>query len=221
SDEVVLTDLAVDRNYEISVVAVNSQGQGPAGVPVVVWVGEAVPTAPPRDVTPQPISPTEVTLTWKPPLLAQQNGDLLGYKIFYLMTESPEEQEPGRRIEEEIEVVPASATSHSLVFLDKFTQYRIQVLAFNPAGDGPRSKAVLVRTHQGLPSAPRNISFSEITMNSLIVAWEPPRRRNGLIHSYLVTYETIEQDERFSKQVKQKVSERRLAVGGLEEEVEY
>ncbi|XP_045491212.1 protein sidekick isoform X2 [Colias croceus] len=221
SSEVVLTDLAVDRNYEISVYAVNSQGLGPGGAPAVVWVGEAVPTAPPGQVAAEPVSPTEVALTWQPPTLDQQNGDLLGYKIFYLMTESPEEPEPGRKIEEEIEVVPATATSHSLVFLDKFTQYRIQVLAFNPAGDGPRSHAVLARTHQGLPSAPRNISFSDITMNSLVVSWEPPRKRNGLIHSYLVTYETIEQDERFSKQVKQKVSERRLAVGGLEEEVEY
>lgn len=44
------------------------------------------------------------------------------------MTESPEEPEPGRKAEEEIEVVPATATSHSLVFLDKFTQYRIQVI---------------------------------------------------------------------------------------------
>ncbi|XP_072943917.1 protein sidekick isoform X2 [Epargyreus clarus] len=221
SEEVILKELAVDRNYEISVCAVNSQGAGPAGTPAVVWVGEAVPTAPPRDVTAAPVSPTEVALTWQPPLQAQQNGDLLGYKIFYLMTESPEEPEPGRRVEEEIEVVPATATSHSLVFLDKFTQYRIQVLAFNPAGDGPRSSAVLVRTHQGLPSAPRNITFSDITMNSLVVSWEPPHRRNGLIQSYLVTYETVEQDERFSKQVKQKVTERRLAVGGLEEEAEY
>lgn len=47
------------------------------------------------------------------------------------MTESPEEPEPGRRAEEEIEVVPATATSHSLVFLDKFTQYRIQVQIFS------------------------------------------------------------------------------------------
>ncbi|XP_026329233.1 protein sidekick isoform X2 [Hyposmocoma kahamanoa] len=221
SEEVVLTDLALDRNYEIGVCAVNSQGAGPSGTPAVVWVGEAVPTAPPRDVTAEPLSPTEVTLKWQPPLLAQQNGDLLGYKVFYLMTESAEEPEPGRRIEEEIEVVPATATSHSLVFLDKFTQYRIQVLAFNPAGDGPRSTAILVRTHQGLPSAPRNITFIDITMNSLVVSWEAPHRCNGLIQYYLVTYETIEQDERFSKQVKQKVTERRLAVGSLEEEVEY
>lgn len=221
SEEVILSELAVDRNYEISVCAYNSQGAGPSGTPAVVWVGEAVPTAPPRDVIAEPLSPTEVALKWRPPLLAQQNGDLLGYKIFYLVTESPEEVEPGRKAEEETEVVPATSSSHSLVFLDKFTQYRIQVLAFNPAGDGPRSNAILVQTHQGFPSAPRNISFTDITMNSLVVSWEAPHRRNGLVQSYLVTYETIEQDERFSKQVKQKVTERQLAVGGLEEEVEY
>ncbi|XP_059054428.1 protein sidekick [Achroia grisella] len=221
SEEVVLTELAVDRNYEISVCALNSQGGGPAGTPAVVWVGEAVPTAPPGHVRAAALSPTEVALSWQPPLAAHQNGDLLGYKIFYLMTDSPEEPEPGRRVEEETEVVPATATSHSLVFLDKYTQYRIQVLAFNPAGDGPRSSAISVRTHQGLPSAPRNITFNDITMNSLVVSWEAPQRRNGLIQAYLVTYETIEQDERFSKQVKQKVTERRLAVGGLEEEEEY
>lgn len=221
TSEAVLTELAVDRNYEISVCGVNSQGSGPAGTPAVVWVGEAVPTAPPAALSAVPLSPTEVTLNWAPPALHHRNGDLLGYKIFYIMTESPEDPEPGRRVEEEIEVVPATATSHSLVFLDKYTQYRIQVLAFNAAGDGPRSNAVVARTMQGLPSAPRNITFTDITMNSLVVAWEPPRRRNGPVQAYLVTYETVQQDERFSKQVKQKVTERRLAVGGLEEEAEY
>lgn len=81
SEEVVLTDLAVDRNYEISVCAVNSQGAGPAGAPAVVWVGEAVPTAPPQGVQARALSPTEVVLSWSPPHLAQQNGDLLGYKV--------------------------------------------------------------------------------------------------------------------------------------------
>lgn len=51
-------------------------------------------------------------------------------------------------MEEETEVVPATYVSHSLVFLDKYTEYKIQILAFNPAGDGPRSIPIIVRTHQ-------------------------------------------------------------------------
>lgn len=70
------------------------------------------------------------------------------------MTNSPQELE--KKQEEEIEVVPASYLTHSLVFLDKYTEYRIQVLAFNPAGDGPRSPPITVRTKQVII----HISFS-------------------------------------------------------------
>lgn len=111
------------------------------------------------------------------------------------MTKSPQELEKDKKIEEEIEVVPASSTSHSLVFLDKYTEYRIQILAFNPAGDGPRSKPITVKTLQGLPGPPINLRFTEITMNSLKVMWDSPKKRNGDIIGYIVTYETTEQNE--------------------------
>lgn len=92
-------------------------------------------------------------------------------------------------------MVAATTTSHSLVFLDKYTEYRIQILAFNPAGDGPRSQPITVKTLQGAPSAPVNLHFMEITMNSLQVIWDPPKKRNGDIIGYIVTYETTEQNE--------------------------
>lgn len=118
-------------------------------------------------------------------------------------------------------MVAASMTSHSLVFLDKFTEYRIQILAFNPAGDGPRSRPITVKTSPGLPGAPMNLRFSEITMNSLIVSWDPPKKRNGEIKGYIVTYETTKENEKFSKQVKQKVSNVTLQIQSLEEEITY
>lgn len=67
-------------------------------------------------------------------------------QIFYLVTDSPQNLE--KKQEEEIEVVPASCLAHSLIFLDKYTEYRIQILAFNPAGDGPRTSPITVRTKQ-------------------------------------------------------------------------
>ncbi|KAL0272261.1 UNVERIFIED_CONTAM: hypothetical protein PYX00_005306 [Menopon gallinae] len=178
-DMIVLTDLTRDKNYEIVVVPFNSQGDGPPSPPVTVYVGEAVPTGEPRGLECEPVSSTEVRLKWLPPVQSQQNGDLLGYKIFYLVIDSP--QEFDRKTEEEIEVVPATYQSHNLVFLDKFTEYRIQMLAFNPAGDGPRSAPVTVKTLQGLPGPPIDLSFNDITMSSLRVSWNPPKMRNGLI----------------------------------------
>ena len=216
----ILKDLTQDQNYEIVVYPVNSQGLGPPSTPpIVFYVGEAVPTGEPQEFEGAAVSSTEVRLKWKAPNHAAQNGDLLGYKIFYLVTNSPQPFEEGYKIEEEIEVVPASYNSHSLVFLDKYTEYQIQMLAFNPAGDGPRSRKVTIRTLQGLPGVPMNLTFSEITMNSLKVSWNPPKYRNGDIIGYIVTYETTEDNEKFSKQVKQKVTETELVIHNLEEEV--
>lgn len=81
------------------------------------------------------------------------------------------------------------------MFLDKFTQYRIQILAFNPAGDGPRSAPLTVKTLQGLPGPPGSLQFSEITMQSLKVSWDAPKKRNGEILGYIVTYETTEEND--------------------------
>ena len=50
----------------------------------------------------------------------------------------------------EIEVVPASHNSRSLIFLEMYTNYTISILAFNPAGEGPESEVVSVRTLQGI-----------------------------------------------------------------------
>lgn len=115
--------------------------------------------------------------------------------MFYLVTDSPQKQDKTKKIEEEIEIVPATSVSHSLVFLDKYTEYRIQILAFNPAGDGPRSQAISVRTHEGLPGAPEFLNFTDITMTSMRVNWESPKKRNGIIVAYIVTYETTQQNE--------------------------
>lgn len=53
-----------------------------------------------------------------------------------------------------------------------------------------------MRTLQGLPGPPMNLQFTDITMNSLNVSWDPPKKRNGDILGYIVTYETTEQNER-------------------------
>ncbi|CAB3378147.1 Hypothetical predicted protein [Cloeon dipterum] len=225
--EAILDNLQKDVTYEFIVIPFNSQGMGPASTPATVYVGEAVPTGKPRDLKAEAVSPTEVRLNWKPPPQGQQNGDLLGYKIYYVMTCQPalEDTQDFKKpviAEQELEVVAAPSTSHSLVFLDQFTTYQITIVAFNPAGDGPPSTAVTVTTLQGLPGPPANLTFVDITMTSIMVTWDPPVNRNGKIMGYVVTYETTENNDRFTKQVKQKVSNATsLFVQGLEEEVAY
>lgn len=76
-----------------------------------------------------------------------------------------------------------------------YTRYVITILCFNPAGDGPKSEPVYVRTLEDLPGPVANLKFSDITMNSLKVVWDVPTRLNGKIEGYLVTYETAQPDE--------------------------
>uniref|UniRef100_A0A182PUC6 Protein sidekick n=1 Tax=Anopheles epiroticus TaxID=199890 RepID=A0A182PUC6_9DIPT len=235
----ILDDLTQDRNYEIILQPFNSQGSGPPSPPVAVYVGEAVPIGEPLNIEAKAISSTEVYLSWSPPQQNTQNGELLGYKIFYLVTDPSATDlnsapsvangeinirsmvRRNKAPEEEIEVVPATYNTHNLVFLDKYTEYRIQILAFNPAGDGPRSAPIIVKTLPGLPGPPTRLVFADITMNSLKVSWDVPRKRNGLIRGYIVAYETTKDNEKFSKQVKQKVTGTSLKVLNLEEEVTY
>lgn len=49
---------------------------------------------------------------------------------------------------------------------------------------------------KGVPGPPTDLQFSEITMNSLKVSWTSPKRKNGLLLGYIITYETAEQNER-------------------------
>jgi Fibronectin type III domain. len=47
-----------------------------------------------------------------------------------------------------------------------------------------------------LPGPPSNLRFSDITMSSLMVSWDRPKKPNGEIIGYIVSYETAEQNER-------------------------
>ncbi|XP_035707340.1 protein sidekick isoform X3 [Folsomia candida] len=223
ASSVVLTDLTRDKNYEISVIPFNSRGTGEASRPITVYVGEAVPTGEPREIKIKSVSSTEVTIEWKPPFQNQQNGDLLGYKIYYQTNSTS-----SHTSEEELEVVPAWTTSHTLFFLEMFSEYSIRMSAFNPAGDGPSTPIFLVKTEQGPPGPISNITFYDITMTSLKLSWEKPTKPNGEITHYLVTYETVVEasgnsgeDHVISKQVRQKVSCCSLLVENLEEETSY
>lgn len=213
STSVSLENLEPDRIYEIKVFAYNDAGLGPSSVPFSVYVGEAVPSGPPREVKANALSSTEIGVTWEPPLENQQNGDLLGYKIFY--------QSEIKGTPEELEVVPVSTTSYVLMDLSKYRDYRIQISAFNPAGSSPRSESLCVRTLEDVPGPPGPISFSAITMTSLNVSFKEPKNKNGRIRGYQITYETAVNDSNLSKHIQETVSETYLSIKGLRELVTY
>ncbi|UYV77069.1 SDK2 [Cordylochernes scorpioides] len=206
-----LPSLEPDTNYEVRVFATNSQGDSEASQPVTVFVGEAVPNGEPQQIRAEAMGPTEIRVSWQPPPVSQQNGDVMGYKVFYWGNGS-----------EEMEALPASTTSFLLSDLIPWTTYSMQVLAFNAAGDGPRSSISTVTTLEDIPGPPGPITFMDITMSSVNVSWSPPSAPNGRLLRYQVSYETAPHpDATISKQVQQRVTTSHLWVEGLGESVPY
>ncbi|KPM09144.1 sidekick-like protein, partial [Sarcoptes scabiei] len=232
--QAIIENLERDQHYEIRVIAFNSQGDGPSTKPKVVYVGEAVPTGEPLEISAEPLSSTEIKVTWRPPDQSKQNGQIMGYKIFYWIqsaaqsslfanahsvSDLTQNDVAKSNPKEMMEIVPDTLESFILLDLLKWTNYSIQVSAFNPAGDGPRSKPIVVRTKEDLPGEIGLLKFDEITMSQVKVSWKPPIEPNGLLLGYYITYETLIGD--FSKQVKQKINDSYLMVNNLRERVLY
>ncbi|XP_041941993.1 protein sidekick-2 isoform X3 [Alosa sapidissima] len=177
-----LTDLSKNKRYEIRLSVYNAVGEGPISKPQEVFVGEAVPTAPPQSVSVQSSTASQLDVTWEPPPLDAQNGDIQGYKIYYWEFQLQNETERLRTL-----FLPEGGVK--LKNLTGYTTYMVSVAAFNAAGDGPRSPPTRGRTQQAAPSAPNFIHFSELTTTSVNVSWGEPKHPNGIIEGYRVVYE--------------------------------
>ncbi|XP_068119236.1 protein sidekick-2 isoform X4 [Hyperolius riggenbachi] len=177
-----LTYLNKHKRYEIRVSVYNAAGEGPASVPQEVFVGEAVPTAPPQNVAVQSATAVQMDVTWDPPPLESQNGDIQGYKIYYWEATRKNETEKVRTL-----FLPESGVK--LKNLTGYTTYLISVVAFNTAGDGPRSQPIRSQTQQAAPSSPASIRFSELTTTSVNVSWDAPVYPNGILEGYRLVYE--------------------------------
>ncbi|KFO76339.1 Protein sidekick-2, partial [Cuculus canorus] len=177
-----LDNLSKHRRYEIRMSVYNAVGEGPPSPPQEVFVGEAVPTGAPQNVAVQAATATQLDVTWEPPPVESQNGDIQGYKIHFW--EAQRQNESTR-----VKTLFLPENGVKLKNLTGYTTYWVSVAAFNAAGDGPRSPPVKGRTQQAAPSAPGSIRFSELTTTSVNVSWEPPPFPNGILEGYRLVYE--------------------------------
>uniref|UniRef100_A0A8C8RVJ0 Sidekick cell adhesion molecule 2 n=1 Tax=Pelusios castaneus TaxID=367368 RepID=A0A8C8RVJ0_9SAUR len=177
-----LDNLSKHKRYEICLSVYNAAGEGPCSPPQEVFVGEAVPTSAPQNVAIQTTTATQLDVTWEPPPLEAQNGDIQGYKIYFWEAQ----RQNGT---ERVKTLFLPENGAKLKNLTGYTSYLISVSAFNAAGDGPRSTPIRGRTQQAAPSAPNTIRFSELTTTSVNVSWEPPLLPNGILEGYRLVYE--------------------------------
>lgn len=80
-------------------------------------------------------------VTWEPVPSGQENGVIMGYKVFYVDTA---QYQPNMSIN-----ASWSSLSVNLTDLLVYTEYCVQVLAFTRAGEGVLSNCVTVSTDEG------------------------------------------------------------------------
>ncbi|KAK2172926.1 hypothetical protein NP493_919g00008 [Ridgeia piscesae] len=209
-------DLELFHTYEFRIRAFNMFGHSGWSNVSVIYL-EIAPTGAPRNAAVGTVNSTEISISWQPPTADLQNGDLLGYKVYYWVTGTRETSTAMRR-------VPAKDTHVTLRELHMYTRYQVTLLAFNAAGDGPNISVPLeARTSEGVPGQPGELQFAALSMTSLNVSWAAPSQPNGIIENYTVSYYEARAKDGISRSVQVTISgdSHSLLVTKLVENVKY
>ncbi|KAM6050623.1 protein sidekick-2 [Chlamydotis macqueenii] len=181
--------------YSFRMRQVNIVGTSPPSLPSRrIQTLQAPPEVAPANVTLRTASETSLWLRWMPLLEQEYNGnpDSVGYKIRYARSDGrgqPAVHVVHDRVERE----------YTIEDLEEWTEYRVQVQAFNAIGSGPWSRSVLGRTRESVPSSgPSNVSALATSSSSMLVRWSgiPEADCNGLILGYKVMYKEKESEAR-------------------------
>ncbi|XP_059481325.1 cell adhesion molecule Dscam2-like isoform X4 [Neocloeon triangulifer] len=152
------------------------------------------PAGPPLQVSVEPVSSTQLRVTWQPPDRELWNGDILGYNIGFKKV-NHNLQDNGFNFTR-VSISGDMPGDFRLTNLEKFTKYSVVVQAVNSIGEGPNSDPFTVLTLEDVPSgAPQEVKCSALTSQSIQVTWQPPLmlKVHGIIQGYRVTYEPAEE----------------------------
>lgn len=103
---------------------------------------QSEPSAPPQEVKCTSPSSTSILVSWKPPPVELQNGVIIRYSIQYTATEGDDMS--SRHITD----IPPQTSRYLLENLEKWTEYRVTVIARTEAGESPESLTHLIRTEE-------------------------------------------------------------------------
>uniref|UniRef100_A0A4W6D616 protein-tyrosine-phosphatase n=1 Tax=Lates calcarifer TaxID=8187 RepID=A0A4W6D616_LATCA len=194
----VVEGLRPNTEYHFSLAAISNKGIGAFTNDISQKTLQAKPSAPPQDIKCSSTSSTALLVSWRPPPLESQNGDLAGYRVRYQVV-GPSEGgggDDGEPAEEP--TVPATEEQVLLQRLEKWTQYHVTVSAFTAIGPGPESEPLVCRTDEDVPGAPpRRVEVEVLNSTALKVMWRSmtPGKQHGQIRGYQVHYVRVENGE--------------------------
>ena len=98
------------------------------------------PSAPPQDVTTMVISSTSISVSWNPPPLSDQNGDIIGYQLMITNVNRSSSLVDGVNV--------TNMTSYVAINLQEFEVYSFEIAATTVIGLGPFSDVVTNQTFE-------------------------------------------------------------------------
>ncbi|KAL7830593.1 hypothetical protein SRHO_G00317200 [Serrasalmus rhombeus] len=174
-------------HYRFRMRQVNIVGSSTASEPSrVIQTLQAPPDVAPGSVTVRTASETSVWLRWVPLPETEYNGnpESVGYRVRLCRADQQGDfntRVVNDRLEREI----------TLEGLEEWTEYLLQIQAFNSIGPGPWSEPLRGRTRESVPSgAPENLTAEAMSSTRILVTWGPvpEPEQNGNILGYKVLY---------------------------------
>ncbi|XP_076349631.1 cell adhesion molecule Dscam1-like isoform X3 [Tachypleus tridentatus] len=174
-----ITSLSPVTTFSFRVIAVNNLGHSDPSGAVVVTTKEEAPGGPPRGVTIQALSSSQVKVTWKPPKKNQWHGMIKGYYVGYKITDSS-----GQFVYKTLETGDDFKGECVLTGLRRFTRYTVKIQAFNSVGTGPSSDHVIVKTLKEDPPMAIELSVARVTYTTIDVVWRRDPIESNIIGGY-------------------------------------
>uniref|UniRef100_A0A803YHM6 Neuronal cell adhesion molecule n=1 Tax=Meleagris gallopavo TaxID=9103 RepID=A0A803YHM6_MELGA len=165
--------------YEIKVQALNDLGYAPEPSEVIGHSGEDLPMVAPGNVQVHVINSTLAKVHWDPVPLKSVRGHLQGYKVYYWKVQSLSRRSKGNK------------TFGMLPGLEPFSSYKLNVRVVNGKGEGPASPDKMFKTPEGVPSSPSFLKITNPTLDSLTLEWGSPTHPNGVLTSYILKFQPI------------------------------
>ncbi|XP_046366897.1 tyrosine-protein phosphatase Lar-like isoform X5 [Haliotis rufescens] len=185
-----LTDLTPDTVYHIQVSAKSKRGEGPKTPTIQAKTKQFIPEAPPKAVSGRILDAHRITVSWDPPSADKQNGDLAGYKIYYVEIADAKNDSDAM-----VAKVNGDTKSYTLKDLKTATKYKIWVVSHTAVGDGPPSQPIIVETEEDVPGEPRKVRVEAINSTAIYVEWREPIERHGIIRGYQVYFYEVDSND--------------------------
>ncbi|KFO07379.1 Protein sidekick-1, partial [Balearica regulorum gibbericeps] len=108
--------------------------------------------------------------------------------------------------------------------LEEWTEYELQIQAFNAIGAGPWSEVVRGRTRESVPSAPpENVSAEAVSSTQILLTWTavPESEQNGLVLGYKILFKAKDLDSEPKSQIVRGNHTQSFLLSGLRKYVLY